>query len=86
MSRDAINQNSSVIIAVPVTERAKKDRIYPSQVVLRAKEGGLTKESIALCEEVRAITKERLLRQRGRLDLRSMAAIGAALKIALDLP
>ena len=86
VSRDAINQNSPVLIVVPLTDRANRKRIYPSQVILPQGEGGLTLESVALCEQVRALSKSRLLRQRGRLGEATMADIGAALKIALDLP
>lgn len=86
VSRDAINQNSSEVIVVPLTDRANKERIYPSQVVLlRANGAGLTVDSVALCEQIRAISKVRLLKQRGRLDAKSMTAIGNALKVALDL-
>jgi mRNA interferase MazF len=86
VSRDAINQNSPVVVVVPVTDRKNKPRIYPSQVVLKAGDGGLAIESVALGEQVRAINKTRLLKPLGHLAPASLAALGAALKIALDLP
>ena len=85
VSRDAINQNSPVVIVVPVTDFNNKKRIYPSQVVLKAGNGGLTKDSIALAEQVRAIRTSRFMRQMGHLTPASITQIGAALKIALDL-
>ncbi len=85
VSRDAINQNSPVVIVVPVTNRKHKTRIYPSQVVLKAGDGGLTKESVALGEQVRAISTERFRRQLGHLAAASLLQIADALKIALDL-
>ena len=85
VSRDAINDNSPVIIVVPLISRTNKTRVYPSHVILQAGEGNLTKESIALGEQVRAVSKTRLGDLIGRLAPESMAAISAALKIALDL-
>ncbi len=86
VSRDAINQYSPVVIIIPLTDRANKRRIYPSQVVLQAGEGGLSLESVALGEQVRAISAKRLIKQFGRLSPPRMTEISAALQIALDLP
>ena len=85
VSRDAINRYSPVVVVVPVTDRANKIRIYPSQVILKAAEGGLAMESVALGEQVRAISKTRLIRHVGHLPPTSLTAVGAALKITLDL-
>ena len=48
VSRDAINRSSPVVIAVPVTSWTDGRRIYPSQVLITAPEGGLRCDSIAL--------------------------------------
>lgn len=86
VSRDAINRSSPVVIAVPFTGLENCPRIYPSQVVVRAGDGGLTKDSVAMTEQVRAISKKRLGKLVGRLTPEKMASVSAALKIALDLP
>jgi len=49
VSRDAINQNSPVVIVVPLTDRKNKPRIYPSQVVLKAGDGGLAYAASGSC-------------------------------------
>ena len=85
MSRDAINQSSPVVIVVPVTDLTNKKRIYPSQVVLKAGEGGLKMDSVALGEQVRAINVTRFATRLGQLTPQNIVAIGAALKTALDL-
>lgn len=85
ISRDSINEHSPVVVIVPVADRAHKKTIYPSQVILRAGEGGLTKESVVLGEQVRAISTTRLIRFMGHLTGPNMNQIGSALKIALDL-
>ena len=85
MSRDAINNSSPIVVVVPVTGRENKKTIYPSHVILKSGEGGLTKESVALGELVRAINTARFIKQLGHLAPHSITAVGAALKIALDL-
>lgn len=86
VSRDAINRSSPVVVVVPLTGRENKNRILPSHVELRAGEGGLDKDSVALCEQVRAISVARLKKNIGHLPNDKVAKINAALKIALDLP
>jgi mRNA interferase MazF len=85
MSRDSINEHSSVVVVVPVTDRAHKKTIYPSHVILRTGEGGLTKESVVLGEQVRAISTARLIRYMGHLPGPNVNQIASALRIVLDL-
>ena len=85
VSRNAINNASPVVLAVPCTRFNPDRRVYPSQVVLRAPEGGLDADSVALCEQVRALAKGRLGRRRGELSGAAMSAVDHALLIALDL-
>lgn len=85
VSRDAINAASSVILAVPCTTYRSGRRIYPSQVLISAPDGGLTNDSIALAEQVRVLAKTRLFRQRGTLSRETVMKLNQALAIALDL-
>jgi mRNA interferase MazF len=86
VSRDAINDNSPVVIVVPTTGAEHKPKLYPTHILLKAGEGGLTKDSVAVAEQVRAIAKNRLRTIVGQLRLEHMSLIAAALKIAMDLP
>jgi len=86
VSRDAINAASPVVLAVPCTTYRLGRRLYPSQVLLHAPDGGLTADSVALGEQVRALAKSRLGRQRGMLSAEALAELDRALLIALDLP
>lgn len=85
VSRDAINLNSNVLIVVPCTTFRTGRRLYPSQVLLHAPDGGLDVDTVALGEQVRAIDTVRLLRLRGVLSAAAMAQMDRALLIALDL-
>ncbi len=85
VSRDAISTYTPVVIAVPCTSYRPGRRRYPSHVLLRAPEGGLTADSVALAEQVRAIAKTRLGRYRGALSTSALRQVDQALLIALDL-
>jgi mRNA interferase MazF len=60
--------------------------MYPSQVLVRAPDGGLDVDSVAMAEQVRAIDKQRLGQLRGNLSQPAMTGLDRALRIALDLP
>jgi mRNA interferase MazF len=85
VSRDAINAYSPVILAVPCTTYQPDKRVYPTQVLIRASDGGLSKDSIAMADQVRVLSKARLLRLRGMLSHQAMLQLNQALLIALDL-
>lgn len=85
VSRDAINQYSSVVVVVPLTSAKNIKRSYPNNVHIEAGSGGLTADSVALGGQVRAITKARLLRQRGSLPPEMLAQVDQILRITLDL-
>jgi mRNA-degrading endonuclease toxin of MazEF toxin-antitoxin module len=68
-----------------VVARGTRKTALPSKVVLKAGEGGLAEESLALGEQVRSIRTARFTKQLGPLVPHSVTAIGAALNIALDL-
>lgn len=73
-------------IVVPCTTYRAGRRLYPSQVVLRAPNGGLDVDSVALGEQVRALATSRLSRRRGQLSPEALMQLEHALLIALDLP
>ena len=85
VSRNAINQYSPVIVVVPLTDAANLKRIYPSDVLIRQPEGGLTLDSVALTGQVRAISKTRLLRRRGALSSELVEQVAKALRVTMDL-
>jgi mRNA interferase MazF len=85
VSRNAINNNSTVIVIVPLTDAANVKRHYPNNVLIPAEEGGLKLDSVALAGQARAVDVSRLLRRRGTLSTDTMRAIDRALRITLDL-
>ena len=85
VSRNAINNSSPLVIAVPCTTYRTKRRIYPSQILIKAPNGGLVQDSLALGEQLRALSKTRLIKFRGVLDSDTLSELNNALSIALEL-
>jgi mRNA interferase MazF len=73
------------VICVPVTDLANCSKVYPSQILLKQGYGGLKVDSVAMGEQIRAITIDRLREKLGTLDRQSLVELGKRLKIALDL-
>ncbi|MBD2439726.1 type II toxin-antitoxin system PemK/MazF family toxin [Nostoc sp. FACHB-110] len=86
VSRDAINSSSPVVLAVPCTTYQSGKRVYPTQVLILAPDGGLKRDSIAMADQVRVLSKTRFLRLRGAVSHSVMLHLSQALLIALDLP
>lgn len=86
VSNDSINASSQVVVVVPCTTYRPTRRIYRSQVLIIAPDGGFDRDSIALGEQVRALAKTRLLRKRGILSESALVELDRALSIALNLP
>jgi mRNA interferase MazF len=85
VSRDAINTRSPVIVVVPCTTY-REQMLYPSQILLYPPEGGLTRRSVAMAEQIRAVDKSRLGGLQGILSNAALQQLEEALLIALDLP
>jgi mRNA interferase MazF len=86
VSRDAINLSSPVVLAVPCTTYRKNKRLYPTQVLIQVPDGGLNQDSVAMADQIRVLSKTRLLNMRGIVSGSVMTQLEKALLIALDLP
>ena len=71
-----------MVIAVPITSRL---RPVPFHIRIVPPQGGLTVESAALCEAVRSISKERLMRRLGTASVGTMELVEDRLRILLRL-
>ncbi len=86
VSRNTLNRASPVIVVCPLTDAARVPRRYPCDVRVRAPEGGLSRDSMVLTGQVRAVAKSRLLKRLGELSPETMRQVERALKITLELP
>jgi len=84
VSVDQFNQGpSGLVIIVPITSKDKRIR---SQVAIEAGEGGLKARSYAMCEAVRSISVERLIRRReGAVSLDTMKKVAYCLQVLLGI-
>lgn len=83
ISADVFNAGPAQLVLIcPITTRFRR---IPSHVPVAPPEGGLRAHSYVVCEQVRAISTERLGPRLGELDRPSMAAIDERLRILLDL-
>ena len=85
VSRDVINVYSPVVLAVPCTTYRPQKTIYPTQVLIQSPNGGLSKDSLAMADQVRVLSKTRLIQLRGTLNEKIIQQLNQALIIALDL-
>lgn len=83
VSNDAANSSSPLITVVPISSRMT--RLFDFQVVLPMGETGLPKDGRAQCEQVRAISIQRVTRFVGRLRAERLAEVDEALRLHLDL-
>ncbi len=83
MSNDVINQHSQLVIVVPLTTNVT--RLSPSHVLIPRGEGGLTVDSKALTEQMRAMDKQRLTIRIGILSPRFLRLIEQAIRNSLDM-
>lgn len=85
LTRDAINQNAPIVIVAPIVESERPARPYPSDVPVRAPEGGLTTDGLILTMQIRAVPRTRLRHLLGTLSANVLAEVDNALRITLDL-
>ena len=84
VQRDAANAASPTTIVVPVTAGAGR-RPSPISIPLAPGASGLTKASIALCGQLRAVDRSRLISRLGALDAAGIEAVNAGVRAILDL-
>ncbi len=88
MSNDGANSAAErlgrgVVTIVPATSNT--ERIYPFQVLLRASETGLDRDSKAQAEQVRSVAVERVGARVGVLRPELLASLDEALRLHLAL-
>ncbi|MCJ8282796.1 MAG: type II toxin-antitoxin system PemK/MazF family toxin [Rivularia sp. ALOHA_DT_140] len=84
VSNDINNKAASTLTILPITSNIT--RVYPFEVLLNPEISGLTKPSKVQAQQVRTISKQRIISEViGRLDEEIMLSVDAALKLHLGL-
>ena len=84
VQNDIANRHSPITIAAAVTSQFDEP-LYPTEVLIRSPEGGLTVDSVVLLNQVRSVDKRRLVRRLGALTPTTMERVTRALQISLGM-
>jgi len=71
---DSINRFTSTFLTIPLTTNLRRASL-PTCVLVKQGEGGLIKDSVALCHQLRVIDKLRLLRRLGTISADVMRTV-----------
>ena len=83
LSDDVFNLGpAGLVIVAPITTRL---RPIPSHIRLSPPEGGLTAPSAVLCEAIRSVSKDRLVRRMGSVSALRMAFVEDAVRVLLRI-
>jgi|SRR5215213_7281868 len=74
---DRINRFTSTFLSIPLTTNLRRAAL-PSCVTISQGEGGLTKDSVALCHQLRVLDGARLLKRLGVVTKQTLAAVESA--------
>jgi mRNA interferase MazF len=84
VQNDMANRTSPCTIVVPFTTKIPR-ALFPSHAFVPAGVGGLTQDSVAMCEQIRVIDRQRIIRAAGQLDAIRMSDLDNALRAAMAL-
>ena len=84
VQNDIANRYSPITIVAAVTSSVDGRR-YPTEVLVRAPEAGLSVDSIVLLNQIRSIDGRRLVRRLGTVAPSTMRRVERALRLSLGL-
>ena len=84
LQNDIANRYSPLTIVSAITAQYEQP-LYPTEVLLKAGEGGATRESVILLNQIRSVDKRRLVRRLGALSPETMRRVDRAIQISLGL-
>jgi mRNA interferase MazF len=84
LQNDIANRSSPITIVAAITSKFD-DELYPTEVLVRAPEGGLDADSVVLLNQIRSVDRRRLMRRVGRLVPETMRLVDRALMLSLGL-
>ena len=84
IQNDVGNAHSPTVICAAITSRMNKAKL-PTHVELQATQGGLSKNSVVLLEQLRTIDKQRLKERIGSLSSEKLPVVDEALSVSLGI-
>jgi mRNA interferase MazF len=84
LQNDIANRHSPITIVAAITSQFDEP-LYPTEVLIRATEGGLTVDSVVLLNQIRSLDKRRLVRRLGVIKPAIMEQVEQALLISFGM-
>ena len=84
VQNDSSNRRSPVTIGAAMTSQFELP-LYPTEILARAPQGGLTVDSVVLLNQIRSVDEGRLARRLGVLKPETMKEVDRALLLSLGL-
>jgi mRNA interferase MazF len=81
---DALNRFMRTVVVIPFTTNLKRATL-PSCHLVRAGDGGLHEDSVALCHQMRVLDTSRLMTRLGTLSAMTMGEIGQKVVFTLGI-
>ena len=85
VQNDVGNRFSSTTVVVPLTDASHIKKPSPIYVPVKKGDGGVTKDSFVLCDQIRTVDQRRFRAVYGTLLPETIAAVDRALMISLGL-
>lgn len=85
VSNNICNKYSPVILISPITSRIEGKAQMPTHVVVDHRDCGLLRESQILCEQIFPISKNKLGKYIGTLNLLDMKKLNSALEVSIGV-
>lgn len=85
IQNDVGNRFSSTTIVAPLTDASHIKKPSPIYVLVKKGDGGTTKDSYVLCDQIRTVDQRRFRNMYGTLSPESMSKVDKALRISLGL-
>lgn len=84
IQNDIANRWSPITIVAAITSQFDEPP-YPTEVLVKAPDGGLSVDSVVLLNQLRSIDKRRLVRRLGALRQGTVAHVDRALMVSVGL-
>jgi mRNA interferase MazF len=83
VSTDGFNHGpAELVVVLPITS---KDKGIPWHFPIKAGEGGLVRNSFVMCEAIRCVARERLVKRLGHVSPSTLNQVELRLRMLLDL-
>jgi mRNA interferase MazF len=84
LQNDIANRHSPITIVAAITSQFEEP-LYPTEVLIRPPEGGLSVPSVVLLNQIRSIDRRRLVRRLGVVAPATIERVNRAIQISLGV-